>query len=83
MAEKTCSEEASIAPTGIDHLVYACANLEHGMDEIEALLGVRPVRGGHHPQYGTHTHNCRWDQAFISRLSLATLNCRHRSAVHM
>lgn len=54
MAEKTCSEEASIAPTGIDHLVYACANLEHGMDEIEALLGVRPVRGGHHPQYGTH-----------------------------
>jgi hypothetical protein len=54
MAEKTFSEEASMAPTGIDHLVYACANLERGVDEIEALLGVRPVRGGHHPQYGTH-----------------------------
>jgi len=24
------------------------------MDEIEALLGARPVRGGNHPQYGTH-----------------------------
>lgn len=24
------------------------------MDEIEALLGVRPVFGGRHPQWGTH-----------------------------
>lgn len=24
------------------------------MDEIERLLGIRPVRGGRHPQYGTH-----------------------------
>lgn len=38
----------------MDHLLYASADLERGMDEIEALLGVRPVRGGHHPQYGTH-----------------------------
>jgi len=41
-------------PTGIDHLIYASTDLERGMDEIEALLGVRPVRGGRHPQYGTH-----------------------------
>ena len=39
---------------GIDHLLYASASLEQGMDEIESLLGVRPVRGGRHPQYGTH-----------------------------
>ena len=39
---------------GIDHLVYACANLERGMDEIEQLLGVRPVPGGRHPDFGTH-----------------------------
>ena len=39
---------------GIDHLVYACANLERGMDEIEQLLGVRPVPGGRHPGFGTH-----------------------------
>ena len=38
----------------IDHLVYACANLERGMDEIEAQLGTRPVRGGRHPKFGTH-----------------------------
>jgi len=24
------------------------------MDEIEALLGIRPVPGGRHPQFGTH-----------------------------
>jgi hypothetical protein len=39
---------------GIDHLVYACANLERGMDEIEQLLGVRPAPGGRHPDFGTH-----------------------------
>jgi len=44
------SEEAAMPPTGIDHLVYASADLEREMDEIEALLGARPVRGGHHPQ---------------------------------
>ena len=47
-------EETSIIPNGIDHLLYASTNLEQGMDEIESLLGVRPVLGGHHPQYGTH-----------------------------
>lgn len=41
-------------PHGIDHLVYACANLERGMDEIEQLLGVRPVPGGRHSDFGTH-----------------------------
>ncbi len=48
------AEEIPIPPDGIDHLLYASADLERGMDEIEALFGVRPVRGGHHPQYGTH-----------------------------
>lgn len=43
-----------VPPAGIDHLVYASATLEQGMNEIEALLGVRPVRGGRHLQYGTH-----------------------------
>lgn len=40
--------------SGIDHLIYASASLERGMDEIEQLLGIRPVVGGRHPQYGTH-----------------------------
>jgi len=38
----------------IDHLVYSAADLESGMDAIEAMLGVRPVKGGRHPDYGTH-----------------------------
>ena len=41
-------------PLGFDHLVYAVADLEQGMDQVEDLLGVRPVQGGRHPQYGTH-----------------------------
>jgi len=40
--------------TGIDHLVYASSSLQRGMDEVEELFGIRPIRGGRHPQYGTH-----------------------------
>ena len=39
---------------GIDHLVYTVANLEKGMNEMEELLGIRPVFGGRHPGFGTH-----------------------------
>ena len=42
------------AKSGIDHILYATSDLKRGMDEIEELLGVRPVEGGHHAQYGTH-----------------------------
>jgi len=48
------SDENSPLPNGIDHILYASPSLQQGMDDIEALLGVRPVPGGRHPQYGTH-----------------------------
>ena len=38
----------------VDHLVYTSTSLEAGMDEIEQRLGVRPVRGGQHLEFGTH-----------------------------
>ncbi len=38
----------------IDHIIFAVPELESGMDEIESLLGVRPMIGGRHPKYGTH-----------------------------
>ena len=41
-------------PLPVDHLLYATTELAEGMDEIEALLGVRPVVGGRHPGFGTH-----------------------------
>ncbi len=44
----------STRSNAIDHIVFACADLERGMDEIEQLLGIRPVPGGRHPQFGTH-----------------------------
>jgi hypothetical protein len=37
----------------IDHIIYATLDLDLGVERIEALLGVRPVRGGQHPGYGT------------------------------
>jgi hypothetical protein len=48
------AEQPPFPPDGIDHLMYASSSLQKGMDDIEALLGVRPVKGGHHPGYGTH-----------------------------
>ncbi len=37
----------------IDHLVYACPDLEAGIEEIKRLLGVRASPGGSHPGWGT------------------------------
>ena len=38
----------------VDHLVYATADLERGIAEVENLLGVRATIGGRHPGRGTH-----------------------------
>ena len=52
-ATLSLADELTQPPKGIDHIVFASSDLQRGMDEIEALLGVRPVAGGHHPEYGT------------------------------
>lgn len=39
---------------GIDHFILGVADLDAGIDAVERLTGVRPIRGGVHPQYGTH-----------------------------
>lgn len=36
-----------------DHFVVGISDLDRGMDRIEELTGVRPVRGGTHPHIGT------------------------------
>lgn len=41
-------------PDGIDHLIYTAPDLRTGMDEVERLLGLRPVVGGQHSLWGTH-----------------------------
>jgi len=40
-------------PPNVDHIIYTTPRLEAGMDEMERVLGVRPVAGGRHPAYGT------------------------------
>ena len=37
----------------IDHIVYAVPNLETAMNDLEKLLGVRPIFGGYHTLQGT------------------------------
>lgn len=37
----------------VDHLVYAAADLDRGIAEIERLLGIRASIGGRHPLWGT------------------------------
>ncbi len=41
------------APSCVDHLVYASADLERGIAEVEQLLGIRASLGGQHPIWGT------------------------------
>ena len=38
----------------VDHLVWATPDLARGVDEIEALTGVRASPGGKHPSWATH-----------------------------
>lgn len=38
----------------VDHIVYGVDDLEAGMDELAARLGVRPAPGGRHVGRGTH-----------------------------
>jgi len=45
----------------LDHLVVAAATLEQGEDHLEAMLGVRPQRGGKHVAMGTHNSLLRLD----------------------
>jgi len=40
-------------PRGVDHLIYAVPDLDAGMDRVQSLLGVRPLVGGRHAEYGT------------------------------
>lgn len=40
--------------TKTDHIIYAVANLEDGINHFEALTGVRPKFGGQHLGKGSH-----------------------------
>lgn len=40
-------------PDRLDHLIWAAADLDQGIDHLEALSGVRAAVGGRHPGFGT------------------------------
>lgn len=48
------SEASSSVLSCVDHLIFAYHDLDEGIQEIEELLGVRPARGGKHPDWGSH-----------------------------
>lgn len=45
---------AYVRQGSVDHLVYAVADLDAGIAEIERLLGVKAALGGKHTGRGTH-----------------------------
>mmetsp|Transcript_20323 Transcript_20323/g.43879 ORF Transcript_20323/g.43879 Transcript_20323/m.43879 type:complete len:399 (-) Transcript_20323:475-1671(-) len=53
-----CSSEARVVARrrscDVDHLVYACRDLDEGVAHIHKLLGMKPAYGGAHPKFGTH-----------------------------
>lgn len=49
----SCKDAVEKIPKNIDHLVYTAPSLEQGIKEVEALLGIKPVVGGRHPNFGT------------------------------
>lgn len=38
----------------VDHLVFSCSDLDSGIEYVSDHLGVTPVPGGRHPNWGTH-----------------------------
>lgn len=42
-----------VIPSRLDHLIYAVPDLDRGIDDVERLLGVRPMAGGRHEAFGT------------------------------
>lgn len=53
MSKRAPFEIADDLLPSVDHLVYVTADLESGVAEIEARLGVRAAAGGQHPGRGT------------------------------
>lgn len=47
------TRETAEVPDRVDHLIYGVPDLDRGIQEIERMLGVRPVAGGRHPEFGT------------------------------
>jgi hypothetical protein len=52
-ASRGVSMSSSTLLERVDHLVYATADLDRGVAEIELLLGIRASPGGRHPAWGT------------------------------
>ena len=40
-------------PASLDHLIYACPDVDAAVEHLHALVGVRATPGGRHPRFGT------------------------------
>jgi hypothetical protein len=46
-------QSLTAAKDAVDHLLLGISDLDRGMDWVEKMTGVRPVKGGTHPGRGT------------------------------
>jgi len=59
----------------VDHLVVAAASLDEGAAWCRRMLGVDPLPGGRHPQFGTHNRLLKiaseaWPQAYLEIIAI-------------
>ena len=55
----------------IDHVIYACADLDAAAARVEAELGVAAVGGGRHEGLGTHNRIVPLGGGYLELLAIA------------
>jgi hypothetical protein len=55
----------------IDHVIYACADLDAAAARVEAQLGVAAVGGGRHERIGTHNRIVPLGGGYLELLAIA------------
>lgn len=52
-AQMPAVQDSARSIVQIDHIIVVTSNINDGMNQFEALTGIRPVLGGNHPGRGT------------------------------
>ena len=62
--------KASSPMTGVDHIIFAVADLETATEHYACLLGMAPSWQGRHPRYGTANALFLLDNTYLELLAV-------------